>query len=239
LAWGAIVVPSNEGMRSKKETTPMLMRRTIGISLAFLVVSAGAMAEPSKKTASHHPGQSHGVKAQHAKHRNATLCKLAHGRAHARHVRYAAHHSAPRSHRYSTASADEGGGATDPYLASAQSLASRQIGMAAWYNLLGSRTSNGEILDTDTATAAHRTLALGSFAKVTSLDTGRSVIVRINDRGPHVRRFIIDLSPRAADELDMRRTGVASVVIEPLPGPTAPANPRLAAFQNPGIGVTQ
>ena len=88
--------------------------------------------------------------------------------------------------------------------------------MAAWYNWVGSRTSTGELLDTVTATAAHRTLALGSFARVTCLETGRSVIVRINDRGPHVRRFIIDLSPRAADELDMRRAGVASVVIEPL-----------------------
>ena len=202
----------------------MLMRRTIGISLAFLVISASAMARPPEKTASHHPGQPHGAKAQHAKHGNATSSKLAHGRTHAR---YAAHHSAPRSHRYSAASADEGGGPSDPYLASAQSLGGRQIGMAAWYNWVGFRTSNGEILDTVTATAAHRTLALGSFAKVTSLDTGRSVIVRINDRGPQVRRFIIDLSPRAADELDMRRSGVVSVVIEPLPGPTAAANPTL------------
>jgi rare lipoprotein A len=187
-------------------------------------MSAGAMAKPPDKTASHHPGHPHGGKAQHAKHRNAASSKLAHGRAHAR---YAAHHWARRSHRYSAASADEGGGPADPYLASAQSLGARQIGMAAWYNFVGSRTSNGEILDTVTATAAHRTLALGSFAKVTCLDTGRSVIVRINDRGPHVHRFIIDLSPRAADELDIRRSGVASVVIEPLPGPTAAANPTL------------
>ena len=202
----------------------MLMRRTIGISLAFMVVSAGDMDKPPVKTASHHPGQSHGAKAQHVKHRNATSSKLAHGRAHAR---YAAHHSAPRSHPYSAASADEGGGPADAYLASAQSLGGRQIGMAAWYNWVGSRTSNGEILDTVTATAAHRTLALGTFVKVTSLDTGRSVIVRINDRGPHIHRFIIDLSPRAAEELDMRRAGVASVVIEPLTEPTTAANRTL------------
>jgi rare lipoprotein A len=202
-------------MRSKKETTPMLMRRAIGISLAFLMISGSAMARSPEKTPSHHPGQRHGAKAQHANHRGGkftSIC-LAHGRAHAR---YAAHHSAPRSHRYSVASADEDGGTADPYVASAQSLGARQIGMAAWYNWVGSRTSTGELLDTITATAAHRTLALGSFVRVTSLETGRSVIVRINDRGPHVRRFIIDLSPRAADELDMRRAGVASVVIEPL-----------------------
>ena len=193
----------------------MLMRRTIGISLAFLMISGSAMARSSEKTPSHHPGQPHGAKAQHANHRggkSTSIC-LVHRRAHAR---YAAHHAAPRSHRYSAASADEGGGPADSYVASAQSLGARQIGMAAWYNWVGSRTSTGELLDTVTATAAHRTLALGSFAKVTCLETGRSVIVRINDRGPHVHRFIIDLSPRAADELDMRRAGVASVVIEPL-----------------------
>ena len=205
----------------------MLMRRTIGISLAFLVMSAGAMAKSPAKTASHHPGQPHGAKAQHA----------GHGRAHSQ---YAAHHSAPRSHWYSAASGDEGGGQADPYpadpyMASAQSFGARQIGMAAWYNFVGSRTSTGELLDTVTATAAHRTLALGSFAKVTSLETGRSVIVRINDRGPHVRRFIIDLSPRAADELDMRRNGVASVVIEPMPA----ANATLVTLQDPATQMTQ
>jgi rare lipoprotein A len=111
--------------------------------------------------------------------------------------------------------------------------------MAAWYNLVGSRTSTGERLDTVTATAAHRTLSLGTFARVTSLETGRSVIVRINDRGPHVRRFIIDLSPRAADELDMRRTGVASVVIEPVSGPMETSNGTVATFQTASYRVTQ
>jgi rare lipoprotein A (peptidoglycan hydrolase) len=223
-------------MRSKKETTPMLTRRTIGISLAFLVISAGAMAKPQEKTTSHYPGQPHNAKAQHARHHNATLSGLAHGRVHRR---YAAHHSTARSHRYWVASADDGGGPADPYMASAQSLGGRQIGMAAWYNWVGSRTANGELLDTVTATAAHRTLALGSFAKVTSLETGRSVIVRINDRGPQVRRFIIDLSPRAADELDMRRSGVASVVIEPIAGSIVAASPTIARFESTGAPVTQ
>ena len=53
-------------------------------------------------------------------------------------------------------------------------------------------------------TAAHRTLPLSSYARVTHLDSGRSVIVKINDRGPWTRRFIIDLSPRAAEELNMQ-----------------------------------
>jgi rare lipoprotein A len=111
--------------------------------------------------------------------------------------------------------------------------------MAAWYNLVGSRTSTGEFLDTVTATAAHRTLSLGTFARVTNLETGRSVVVRINDRGPHVRRFIIDLSPKAADELDMRRAGVASVVIEPVSGPTEASNGAVATFQTASYRVTQ
>ena len=73
-----------------------------------------------------------------------------------------------------------------------------QIGQAAWYRLVGYRTSSGEPLDWVTPTAAHRSLPLGSCAKVTSLDNGRSVIVRINDRGPYVGGRVIDLTPAAA-----------------------------------------
>ncbi len=218
----------------------MLMRRTIGISLAFLVISAGAMAKPPEKTPSHYPGQPHGAKAHQAKHLSGKPGAVSSRRAHRRtRVRYAAHRFTPRPHRYSASLADHGSGPTDPYTPSAQTFGAREIGMAAWYNLVGGYTSTGERLDTVTATAAHRTLSLGSFAKVTSLESGRSVIVKINDRGPHTRRFIIDLSPRAADELDMRRTGVASVVIEPLPGPTEAANPTVASFQNSGYRVAQ
>jgi rare lipoprotein A len=113
------------------------------------------------------------------------------------------------------------------------------MGKAAWYNLVGGYTSTGERLDTVTATAAHRTLPLSSYAKVTNLETGRSVIVKINDRGPQTRRFIIDLSPRAADALDMKRAGVASVVVEPIPAETAGAKPTLATFRGSGVPVMQ
>ena len=214
----------------------MRMRRTIGISLAFVVLSASAMAKSQEKTPTHHPGQLHGGKAQHAKHRSGKANKLAHRRTH---QRYAAHHSRVNPHHYSASLADGGTCPTDPYFASTQTLGVRQIGMAAWYNLVGSRTSTGERLDTVTATAAHRTLSLGTFARVTSLETGRSVIVRINDRGPHIRRFIIDLSPKAADELDMRRTGVASVVIEPVSGPSEASDGALATFQTASYRVAQ
>jgi rare lipoprotein A (peptidoglycan hydrolase) len=212
----------------------MRMRRTISISVAFVVLSASAMAKSQEKTPTHHPGQLHGVKAQHVKHHSSKANKFAHRRTHAR---YAAHHPTMRPHRYLASLAADGTCPTDPYIAS--TLGARQIGMAAWYNLVGSPTSTGERLDTVTATAAHRTLSLGSFARVTSLDTGRSVIVRINDRGPHVRRFIIDLSPKAADELDMRRAGVASVVIEPVSGPTEASDGAVATFQTASYRVVQ
>jgi rare lipoprotein A len=94
-----------------------------------------------------------------------------------------------------------------------------QFGKAAWYNHVGRPTASGEILDTVTATAAHRSLPLASFAKVTNLD---------NDRGPFTRGRILDLSPRAADVLDMKRAGVVAVVVEPLVNETALAT--LAMF---------
>jgi hypothetical protein len=82
--------------------------------------------------------------------------------------------------------------------------------------VVGYQTASGEILDTVTATAAHRSLPLASYARVTNLDNGRSVIVKINDRGPYTRGRIIDLSPRAADVLDIKRAGVAAVAVESL-----------------------
>jgi len=110
------------------------------------------------------------------------------------------------------------------------------FGKAAWYNLVGRLTANGEILDTVTATAAHRTLPLASYAKVTNIDNGRSIVVKINDRGPYTRGRILDLSPRAADALDMKRVGVAAVVIEPLVNQAAAT---VAAFQISDSAVTQ
>jgi rare lipoprotein A len=101
---------------------------------------------------------------------------------------------------------------------------------------VGGRTASGEILDSVTATAAHRSLPLASYAKVTNLDNGLSVVVKINDRGPYTRGRIIDLSPRAADALDMKRAGVAAVVIEPLVNQTAPT---VVVFQTSGAAVAQ
>lgn len=99
----------------------------------------------------------------------------------------------------------------------------RVFGKAAWYNLVGRQTATGEILDTVTATAAHRSLPLASYAKVTNLNNGRWAVVKINDRGPYTRGRILDLSPRAADALDMKTAGVAAVAVEPLVNQAAPS----------------
>jgi rare lipoprotein A (peptidoglycan hydrolase) len=232
----------DEGMLSKRRLCRMQMRRTIGVSLACLVISAGAMAKTPEKPTSHHPGQPHGGKPQKAEHqtgnRQVVLRRGAHSRPPAR---YASHHAASPRYRHAVSPpiADDGRGAPDPYLAAAREFAGREIGKAAWYNLVGGHTSTGERLDTVTATAAHRTLPLSSYARVTNLDSGRSVIVKINDRGPQTRRFIIDLSPRAADELDMKRAGVASVMVEPISTEAASARPTLATFRGSGTPVMQ
>jgi rare lipoprotein A len=81
---------------------------------------------------------------------------------------------------------------------------------------VGKRTASGERLDTVTPTAAHRSLPLNSHAKVTNLENGRSVIVKINDRGPYARGRILDLSPRAADALDMKHARLVAVAVDPL-----------------------
>jgi rare lipoprotein A (peptidoglycan hydrolase) len=91
-----------------------------------------------------------------------------------------------------------------------------QFGKATWYDLVGRETASGEILNTVTATAANRSLPLDSFAKVTDLDNGRSVIVKINDRGPFARGRVIDLSPRAAEALHIKAAGLAAVIVEPI-----------------------
>ncbi len=109
------------------------------------------------------------------------------------------------------------------------------IGKAAWYDLRGRITASGERFDPKAATAAHRSLPLLSYARVTNLGNGRSIVVKINDRGPVSRGLIIDLSEGAAARLRMIGRGIARVLVEPLPARLA-ANPRktpgpqLAAF---------
>jgi rare lipoprotein A len=91
-------------------------------------------------------------------------------------------------------------------------------GQASWYgsDFQGSPTASGEPFNMNALTAAHRTLPLGSYARVKNLDNGRSVVVRINDRGPHARRRTIDLSYAAAQEIEMVNAGTAPVEVAPL-----------------------
>lgn len=94
-----------------------------------------------------------------------------------------------------------------------------QTGMASWYgpNFHGKKTANGEIFDKYELTAAHKTLQMPSIVRVTNLENGRSIIVRINDRGPFAKSRIIDLSERSAELLDFKHKGTAKVRIEVLP----------------------
>ncbi|MGH7014725.1 MAG: septal ring lytic transglycosylase RlpA family protein [Stellaceae bacterium] len=91
-----------------------------------------------------------------------------------------------------------------------------QVGFASWYgpHFDGKRTADGERFDRNALTAAHRTLPINSYVRVTNLANNRSVIVRINDRGPYARNRIIDLSAEAARELRIRKGGIARVRIE-------------------------
>ncbi len=92
----------------------------------------------------------------------------------------------------------------------------RETGIASWYGpgFHGKPTANGEIFDQNALTGAHRTLPLPSMVRVTNLDNGRSLKVRINDRGPFKNGRIIDLSRRAADLLGYRNRGTAKVRVE-------------------------
>lgn len=104
-------------------------------------------------------------------------------------------------------------------------------GWASWYGgkFHGRETASGEIFNTNDFTAAHRTLAFGTRLKVTNTANGKSVIVRVNDRGPFVKGRIIDLSQAAAIELDMIGAGTAYVRIEQI-GSESPA----AGLASPG-----
>jgi rare lipoprotein A len=85
-----------------------------------------------------------------------------------------------------------------------------QCGKASWY-ALNSRTASGERMNPSGLSAAHRTLPFGTKVKVENLRNGRSVVVRINDRGPFIRSRVIDVSKGAAQELGFVSAGVASV----------------------------
>jgi len=108
-----------------------------------------------------------------------------------------------------------------------------KVGIASWYGPQFHRrmTSNGEWFDMNELTAAHATLPLPSYAKVTNLQNGRSVVVRVNDRGPFVDTRIIDMSRRSAELLAFKPQGMAKVRVQYIgPAPLNDQGQHLAAM---------
>jgi rare lipoprotein A (peptidoglycan hydrolase) len=112
------------------------------------------------------------------------------------------------------------------------SSAPGRITLASWYGpgFIGQRTASGEVYHRDDLTAASRSLPLGTRVQVTNLDTGRAVVVRINDRGPYVRGRGIDLSERAAKQIGLNHSGVARVSVARLDA-TASASSTVPASE--------
>jgi rare lipoprotein A len=98
----------------------------------------------------------------------------------------------------------------------AQDFSYDETGIASWYgaDFHGKNTANGEVFDLNGLTAAHRTLPLPSVVQVTNLDNGRSITLRVNDRGPYARGRVIDVSRRAAQLLGFEGSGTAKVRVQ-------------------------
>jgi rare lipoprotein A len=96
-----------------------------------------------------------------------------------------------------------------------------QEGKASYYGqeFSGRKMANGERFNPNSNSAAHRSLPLGTTAKVTNLQNGRTVTVKVEDRGPYVRNRVIDLSPRNAEELGIKQAGTAPVRVTPIEVP--------------------
>ena len=190
----------------------MSMRRTIGISFACLVTSVCAIAETPEENITQSTGVSAGSSETPTDGSRSFACAAAQ-------ERWPADHGSEWVAQWSVGLepvTNACSSAPDPCCGPVRVAGTGQFGKASWYDQVGGPTASGESLDTFTATAAHRSLPLLSYAKVTNLDNRRSVIVKINDRGPYIRGRIIDLSPRAAEVLEMKHAGVAAVVVEPL-----------------------
>jgi len=118
------------------------------------------------------------------------------------------------------------------YIVLASAVGHVERGVASWYgpDFHGGRTATGETYDMDAMTGAHPTLPLPAWVHVTNLQNGRSVVVRLNDRGPFRKNRIIDLSRAAAERLDMIRDGTALVEVRSLtPSSPEPSGAPVAA----------
>ncbi|CCQ73781.1 septal ring lytic transglycosylase RlpA family protein [Magnetospira sp. QH-2] len=112
-----------------------------------------------------------------------------------------------------------------------------ETGVASWYgpNFHGKTSANGEIFNQWALTAAHRTLPMPSFVRVTNLENGRSVVVRINDRGPFAHERVIDMSRRGAQLLGFEKQGTARVRVQII----ADKSRQVASRAHAGIGVAE
>lgn len=181
----------------------MRLRHTIGFSLALLVISGGAVTKHAlAEDHSHSSRKQHVVQTKPKPVRHLTEHRRPGGKTEIHAVAL---------HRQGSRLADCIGGPV-------RTIGRREIGSASWYGgpHLGRRTASGERLDSIHDTAAHRSLPLQSLARVTNLANGRSVIVRVTDRGPVSQNLVIDLSPSAAEELRMKVAGIVPVSVEPV-----------------------
>jgi rare lipoprotein A len=106
-----------------------------------------------------------------------------------------------------------------------------QRGRASYYHnrFANRKMANGNRFDPNSDTAASKTLPLGTTAKVTNVQNGKSATVKVEDRGPYVAGRVVDLAPKIADELDMRKQGVAPVIIAPIAVPQPDGAVKLGA----------
>jgi rare lipoprotein A len=107
----------------------------------------------------------------------------------------------------------------------------KQTGRASYYagKFQNRKMADGNRFDPKSDAAASKTLPLGTTAKVTNVQNGRSAMVKVQDRGPHVAARVLDVTPKAADQLDMKKTGVAPVVVAPVAVPQADGTVKLGA----------
>ncbi len=187
----------------------MRMPKTLGLSLALLVASSAAMAKQNPPA---HHQSAPSIKAKPTPPARARSAKKPPAAKHAS-VRREKAIQRPRGIVRRTPSRP-----ADQYIGPLRVTGGGQVGRAAWYGNqhVGRLTASGERLDRVQATAAHRSLPLHSLVRETKRKNGRSVVVRINDRGPFSPSLLIDMSPSAAAAIDMINDGIAEVMIEPV-----------------------
>jgi rare lipoprotein A len=199
----------------------LLKAATVVAAAALLASCASAPSKPSKRSKEYFSEKEYGVKAS------------------------------PRVVKYGQA-VPQGGGrymVGKPYTVKGRVYTPREnprytaTGLASWYGSAfhGRYTANGEVYDMDGLSAAHPTMPLPSYARVTNTKNGRSVVVRVNDRGPYAHDRVIDLSSRTAEVLDMKHHGTAKVKVEYV-GPARmeghDQKMLMATYEGPGSSVS-